>query len=353
MTRETRLELEPGRDVGRGSVEAVPGTPLPRRGSRRVFGPLRADHHRARRIEDFLTLLPAGEIALHRGAGAELVGAQQGLEGGADLGHQVGFDLVAVIERCLGSLRTVQRAGGLGPAEQVAVHIQDRDRVGRKPFHGARHQVVDGLHVCGRQPLAGTQLHQDAGLGRLLRFQEDGILGEGDVNARLLHFRQRHDRPLQFAFERSAVVDMLGEFGGAEVGLVEQLEADPAGLRQPGSRHLDAQLRQAGRRDQHGSAVLGEAVLHTRLLELLHDGGGVFRRDAGEQRLEIGFALPAHEGPQSGQHQHCRDGDADALPDRKISQDSFHASARKWDPLVTSAGVSGNLRGYICIRMIS
>ena len=29
VTRDTRFEVAPGREVGRGSVEAVPGTPLP------------------------------------------------------------------------------------------------------------------------------------------------------------------------------------------------------------------------------------------------------------------------------------------------------------------------------------
>ena len=51
-----------------------------------------------------------------------------------DLGDQVGFDLVAVIQRRRGRLRTVEAAGGLGPAEQIAVHVQHaRPRPGERP----------------------------------------------------------------------------------------------------------------------------------------------------------------------------------------------------------------------------
>ena len=48
-----------GREVGRGSVDAVPGTPLAVAAPAAVLGPLRADHHAARRVEDLLALLAA------------------------------------------------------------------------------------------------------------------------------------------------------------------------------------------------------------------------------------------------------------------------------------------------------
>ena len=39
-----------------------------------------------------------------------------------------------------------------------------------------------------------------------------------------------------------------------------------------------------------------QPVVHARLLELLHDGGGILRRDAREQGLEIGLALVMDQG---------------------------------------------------------
>ena len=38
-------------------------------------------------------------------------------------------------------------------------------------------------------------------------------------------------------------------------------------------------------------------------LQLLHDPGGVFRRQTGEQRPEIGFLLPLHQRIQAARHQ--------------------------------------------------
>ena len=64
-----------------------------------VFGALRTDHHAARRVEDLFAQFSAREIALHRHAGAEFLRPEQRTQRGADLGEQVGFDLVAVVER--------------------------------------------------------------------------------------------------------------------------------------------------------------------------------------------------------------------------------------------------------------
>ena len=100
--------------------------------------------------------------------------------------------MVTVIQSGFGGFRTVQRSGRSGTAQQVAVHVQDGNGIGREALYGGRHQVVNGLHVLRRETAARTEFHQDAGLGRLLRIEKHGILGEGDVDARLLHRRDRH-----------------------------------------------------------------------------------------------------------------------------------------------------------------
>ena len=47
------------------------------------------------------------------------------------------------------------------------------------------------------------------------------------MHARLFNGRERLDRPLQLAFQRTVEIEVLGEFGGAQIGLVEQFVADP------------------------------------------------------------------------------------------------------------------------------
>ena len=73
------------------------------------------------------------------------------------------------------------------------------------------------------------------------------------------HFdlRQGHYRTFEFAFESAAEIDMFGEFGGAQVGLVEQLEADLAGFGESQGRHGEPQFGQPGGWDQHGAADSG------------------------------------------------------------------------------------------------
>ena len=100
---------------------------------------------------------------------------------------------------------------------------------GERPSTALADQMSDGDDVLRREPGARLDSDQHAGFGRLLRFEKDRVLGKGEVDARLFDLGQRHDGALQLALERAAVVDVFGEFGGAEVHLVEKFEADAAG----------------------------------------------------------------------------------------------------------------------------
>ena len=50
------------------------------------------------------------------------------------------------------------------------------------------------------------------------------------MHARVFHLADGHHAALQFALHGALVVDLFGKFAGAEVGLVEQFEADAAGF---------------------------------------------------------------------------------------------------------------------------
>ena len=64
------------------------------------------------------------------------------------------------------------------------------------------------------------------------------------MHAGLFHLCQRHDRSLQLAFQRAAIVHVFGKFGGTQIGLVEQFKPDTARLGQPGRSHAETQFGQ-------------------------------------------------------------------------------------------------------------
>ena len=109
---------------------------------------------------------------------------------------------------------------------------------------------------CGRQRGRVAQLHQHAGFGRLACFGVQRILGQRDVDARLFHFADGHDGAFQLAFNGAMIIHLFGEFAGAEVGLIEQLEADAAGFGQSRGGHLQAGFGDlVGRNQNRGAAV--------------------------------------------------------------------------------------------------
>ena len=184
--------------------------------------------------------------------------------------------------------------------------------------------MIDGRHILRRQAGARLEPHQHAGFGRLLRLEKHRVLGKGQMDARLLDLGQRHHGALQFAFQRAPVIHVFGEFGGAEIHFVEQLEADAAGLGQADGGHGQPQFGQPRGGHQHRAAAFGQAVFGAGFLQFLHDAGGVFRRQAREQRPEIGFLLPLHQRvqPAADRDRHHQDGDP--LPRAEIRQNLVH-----------------------------
>jgi hypothetical protein len=54
-----------------------------------------------------------------------------------------------VIQSSLGGFGTIQRAGGLGTAQQISVNVQHGNGIGRKALYRGGDQMVDGLHILG------------------------------------------------------------------------------------------------------------------------------------------------------------------------------------------------------------
>ena len=151
------------------------------------------------------------------------------------------------------------------------------------------------------------QANQHAGLGGLPRVGEHGILGQRDVNTRLLDVGDGHHGSFQFAFERAPVVHMLGEIGDAEIRFVEDLESDASGFGQSQAGHFQAQLRDFVLRRQQLGSVVGDFVIDAAFMQLLHNGVGVFRRQSGIEGLQSAFALPARKAHHARHHRHRHD----------------------------------------------
>ena len=107
---------------------------------------------------------------------------------------------------------------------------------------------------------------------------------------------QRHDGPFQLPFDRPAIVDLLGELGEAEITLIEQFEADAAGLGKPLRSHAQPQFGHLLR--GHAQRTVVDAVFDVLLLELGHHRAGVLSRQVRVERAKIPLAVPLREHPQ-------------------------------------------------------
>ena len=102
--------------------------------------------------------------------------------------------------------------------------------------------VIAGIGRFGQRLRRGGSFTSTLALAGWRAFGENRFLRKGNVHPRLLHLGDRHDRTLQLAFERAPIIDVFGEIGHAEIGLIENLEADAAALRHAGAGHFQAQL---------------------------------------------------------------------------------------------------------------
>ncbi|MDZ7639148.1 MAG: hypothetical protein U5J83_13010 [Bryobacterales bacterium] len=137
---------------------------------------------------------------------------------------------------------------------------------GRSPSTRARHQMGDCRRLLGIHRRPGAQLHHHAALGGLFVFQKYGVFGEGDVDTGLLNGLDRAQTALQLPLDGALVVDVLGEIGGAEIGLVEDLETDASGLGQALGGEAKALLGHLRGRHQNARARLVEAHRNSRFL---------------------------------------------------------------------------------------
>ena len=195
---------------------------------------------------------------------------------------------------------------------------------GERPSTALATRWLMAATFCGARRAPGLILTSTLALAGCWASRNTESLGKVRWTRACLDFGQRHDGPLQFAFQRPPVVHVFGEFGGAEIHFVEQFEADAARLGQADGGHGKPQFGQPGGRHQHRAAALGQAVLGAGFLQFLHDTGGVFRRQARKERAKIAFLLPLHHRIQAGSHRNRHHQDGDALPCGEVRQNLAH-----------------------------
>ncbi|MEI9812715.1 MAG: hypothetical protein WDO18_08580 [Acidobacteriota bacterium] len=106
---------------------------------------------------------------------------------------------------------------------------------------------------------------------------------------------------------------MLREFAGAEIGLIEQLKAEPARLRQPRRRQLQSDLGDTILFDQDCSSASDSrySILPSRSFAVT--APPVLRRHAGKQGSDSPFLIPQTQPIQPAHHRQRGDGERQPL----------------------------------------
>ncbi len=201
-------------------------------------------------------------------------------------------------------LGRVEHALVAGVRQQVAVLVDDRDRLGRQLRHAGRHQVADGRDLAFIDGAARVKLQHDR-RGRLLALaHEQRRLGDGQVHAGGLHRGDGLDRARQLAFQPALVVDLLGKLADAELLVVHQLHAGRAALGQALRCQAQARLMHLLGRHHDRAAAFGELVRHVHLLQRLQHRAAVALGQVAVQHLVVRAARPQH-AHRDGRGQGC------------------------------------------------
>ena len=236
-------------------------------------------------------------LDLHAGlAGAERLG-QQRVEARLQLA------LVARLGRLLAAAAAAARAVVLRPQE-LARAVGDGDVLALEALDGGGDELRDAAHRARLHAGRVAGEHDRGGGGGLL-VGEQGVLGQHELDLRAADAVDLLDGRRDLALERALVGDLLLEVRGAELLLVEQLEALLAAA---GGGHARGGEGDPGRADLRlldgdRGAVGTQVVADALLVERGRDLAGVRRVHAGrEDRVRRRGGEPEHE------EQHADDG---------------------------------------------
>ncbi len=162
-------------------------------------------------------------------------------------------------------------AGG----QQRARVVDDGDALRGEAFDGGGDQVLDGADFAGREYAADRE--DDRGGGVLLLALEQLTFRQDEMDPAGLDAGEGGDGAGEFALQRSDIVDILNEAGGAQrILLIEDLVADLTARRQAvfGKRH--AHRGDLVARHEDGVTIAADFVGDVLGLQLGDDGSRVF-----------------------------------------------------------------------------
>ena len=258
--------------------------------------------------------------AQHPALGIELVGGlgdlvvveigrelDPGAAGADHRGHD-GLDLVAHPLLEAGAAIVAGGVVGLGAGaigEQLTGLVDDRDPLRLQPVDGGSNDVADRLDLLRLQRSA--QPHHDGSrrFRRLARKQR--TLGQHQMDAGGLDAVDGADGPGQFALQRTQMIDVLDEAGGAErVGFVEDLVADAAALGQAALGKLHAQPGDLVFRHHDDRAFVAQFERYRLALQVLDDPGRILGAEVGKQGSHLRRG-DAHDDEREEADQRCGD----------------------------------------------
>ncbi len=162
------------------------------------------------------------------------------------------------------------------------------------------------------------QLQHHRCLGRALLVAEERVMRQDQMDAGRLNVGQGAHRVLKLALESPLIVHLLVELRAHPVGLVEELEAQPAALYAGLGRGRQPRLVQLRGRNADPRAVGGAFVRNLRLRQRLSHLLRFVRIEIHVERPPVGAQrVPDHSPHQSPQQQDQRHGPA-ALPGRHL-----------------------------------
>ena len=158
-------------------------------------------------------------------------------------------------------------------------------------------ELTDG----GGQLAAALDADKDRGGGLALGVGEQAVFRHDDHDAGGFDLVKLADGAGQFALDGAGVIGALHEIGDAEIGLVENLEADAFAAGNALAGHLHAHLINLVGGDQDGAAAAADLVGHLGLVQGGNDlGRFAFVQFAVEQGV-IGAAGPKGQGGQTAE----------------------------------------------------
>jgi hypothetical protein len=105
----------------------------------------------------------------------------------------------------------------------------------------------------------------------------------------------------QLSLQGVLIVQALDETGRVEIRPIEKFKADPTTLRKPFAGQMQAPVRDLLSRHRDGTATRQNAIGDAVIYEFIHDRGGIFRRQVGEERAKLRLTRPQEEGGKARQ----------------------------------------------------